>query len=181
MMLRGQRVRRGILTVLLLLWPGNQSRRINLLWSDPLPVAPAIATEPLAIVVNRTNPVDDLTFTELRHIFLGSRSYWSNGRRITLVMREPGDSERKTVLRDICTMNEDQFKNHFLHGLYTGEILVSPKILSSPVGMRKFVFNVPGAIGYLRVGDIDDTVKVIRIDELLPGDAGYRLRVASEN
>jgi hypothetical protein len=77
-------------------------------------------------------------------------------------------------------MTEDQLKNHFLHGLYTGEILVSPKILSSPVGVRKFIFNVPGAIGYLRIGDVDPTVKVLRIDELLPEDKAYRLRVQTE-
>ena len=40
--------------------------------------------------------------------------------------------------------------------------------------------NVPGAIGYLRIGDVDPTVKVLRIDELLPEDKGYKLRVQSE-
>ena len=137
-------------------------------------------TEPLAIVVNRSNPVDDLSSAELRRIFLGNRSHWANGRRITLVMREPGEPERTTILREVCGMTEDQLKNHFLHGLYTGEILVSPKILSSPVGVRKFIFNVPGAIGYLRLEDVDATVKVVRIDELLPEDKGYKLRVATE-
>jgi ABC-type phosphate transport system substrate-binding protein len=136
--------------------------------------------EPLVIVVNRSNPVDDLSWSELRKIFLGDRSHWANGRRITLVQREPGGAERNTILRDVCGMTEDQLKNHFLHGLYTGEILVSPKILSSPVGVRKFIFNVPGAIGYLRIGDVDPTVKVLRIDELLPEDKAYRLRVQTE-
>ncbi len=92
-------------------------------------------------------------------------------------MREPGEPERKTVLHDVCGMNEDQFKNHFVHGLFTGEILVSPKILASPVGVRKFIFNVPGAIGYLRVGDVDDSVKVVRIDELLPDNKDYKLHM----
>jgi ABC-type phosphate transport system substrate-binding protein len=141
---------------------------------------PAVASEPLVIVVNRSNPVDDVSFSELRKIFLGTRSHWANGRRITLVMREPGDPERIAILRDVCGMSEDQLKNHFLHGLFTGEILVSPKILSSPTGVRKFIFNVPGAIGYLRVGDVDPSVKVLRIDELLPEDKGYRLHVQSE-
>jgi ABC-type phosphate transport system substrate-binding protein len=134
-------------------------------------------TEPLVIVVNRSNPVNELSFDELRRIFLGNRSHWPNGRRITLVMREPGEPERRTVLHDVCGMNEDQFKNHFVHGLFTGEILVSPKILASPVGVRKFIFNVPGAIGYLRVADVDDSVKVVRIDELLPDDKAYKLRM----
>ena len=175
--MRGRRVRWAALAWGLLLLSPAPGVRSSLLWSDPLSGSEAVATEPLAIVVNRSNPVDDLSSLELRHVFLGSRSYWSNGRRITLVMREPGDQERIAVLRDICSMNEEQFKNHFLHGLYTGEILVSPKILSSPLGVRKFIFNVPGAIGYLRLGDVDDSVKVVRIDELLPNDKRYRLRV----
>ena len=139
-----------------------------------------VGTEPLVIVVNRSNPVDELSSAELRKVFLGNRSHWPNGRRITLVMREPGEAERNTILHEVCGMTEDQLKNHYLHGLYTGEILVSPKILSSPTGVRKFIFNVPGAIGYLRVGDVDATVKVIRIDELLPEDRGYKLRVPVE-
>lgn len=137
-------------------------------------------SEPLAIVVNRSNPVDNLSYAELRTIFLGGRGYWSNGRRITLVMREPGEPERKTILRDICGMNEDQFKTNFLRGLYSGEILVSPKILDTPYGVRKFIFNVPGAIGYLRVSDVDATVKVVRLNESLPEDKGYRLRVQNQ-
>lgn len=146
----------------------------------PTPPDQITPTEPLVIVVNHSNPINELSFEELRKIFLGNRSHWPNGRRITLVMREPGEPERKTVLRDVCGMNEDQFKNHFVHGLFTGEILVSPKILASPIGVRKFVFNVPGAIGYLRGADVDDSVKVVRIDELLPDDKGYKLRMQTQ-
>lgn len=136
--------------------------------------------EPLAIVVNRSNPIDNLSSAELHTIFLGGRGYWANGRRITLVMREPGEPERKAILRDVCGMNEDQFKTHFLRGLYTGEILVSPKILDTPYGVRKFIFNVPGAIGYLRISDVDATVKVVRLNEVLPEEKGYRLHLQSQ-
>jgi hypothetical protein len=44
--------------------------------------------------------------------------------------------------------------------------------------VRKFVFNVPGAIGYVRPEDVDESVKVIKINGLLPSDADYVLRVA---
>jgi hypothetical protein len=139
---------------------------------------PQIASEQnLAVVVNLSNPVQNLSMPELRRIFLGGRSHWPNGRRITLVMMEPGQPERAVVLRDICQMHETDFNNHFLHGVFTGEVLVSPKTLATPVGMRKFVFNVPGAIGYLRVSDLDPSVKAIRIDERGPEDKGYRLHV----
>src|SRR5438105_2437691 len=50
----------------------------------------------LAIVVNLNNPVENLSTPELRRIFLGERGHWPNpyGRRITLVMLEPGWPER---------------------------------------------------------------------------------------
>jgi phosphate transport system substrate-binding protein len=145
--------------------------------SAPPRVEQKVVTEPLAIVVNRSNPVEDLSFPELHRIFLGERSHWANGRRITLVMREPDDPERKTIVHDVCGMSEDQLKTHVLHGLFTGDILVSPKLLSTPSGVRRFVFNVPGAIGYLRLADVDESVKIVRIDNLLPGDKSYKLHV----
>jgi hypothetical protein len=74
-------------------------------------------------------------------------------------------------------MSETDFRQHFLHGLFTGEVFVSPKTLSSPVGVRKFVFNVPGAIGYVRATDIDSSVKVLRVDGHLPENKEYSLRI----
>jgi ABC-type phosphate transport system substrate-binding protein len=134
----------------------------------------------LAIIVNRSNPVDDLSSAELRAIFLGQRSHWGNGRRITLVMMEPGQPERETVLNEVCRLSESEFRRRFLQGLLTGEVLVSPKTLATPVGVRKFVFNVPGAIGYLKREDADDSVKVIGIDGHIPEDAEYPLRLPAE-
>lgn len=170
-------VRWLVLPCLLFVLMQEMNARADLWEGGPASANIGSVSEPLAVVVNRSNPVENLTSSELRNIFLGSRNYWPNGKRITIVMREPGDPSRKTVLHEVCAMSEDQFKNHFLHGLFTGEILVSPKILVSPTGMRKFVFNVPGAIGYLRLEDLDDSVKVIRIDELLPNDKGYKLKI----
>jgi ABC-type phosphate transport system substrate-binding protein len=133
----------------------------------------------LAILVNLNNPVENLSTAELRRIFLGERGHWPNpnGRRITLVMLEPGWPERAAVLSSIYQMTETEFNNRFLHGLFTGEVFVSPKTLASPEGVRKFIFNVPGAIGYLRESDVDRTVKVIRVDERLPDDKGYKFHL----
>jgi len=143
------------------------------------PQAETSGDQDLAIIVNQSNPVDNLSLQELRTVFLGERSHWPNGRRITLVMMEPGFAERKAVLREVYRMNESDFSRHFMQGLFTGEVFVSPKTLASPVGVRKFVFNVPGAIGYVRATDVDDTVKVIRVNGHLPDDKDYSLRIQS--
>lgn len=139
------------------------------------PSKPARGQDSLAFVVNQSNPTNDLSLAELRTVFLGDRTHWQNGRRITLVMMEPGQPEREAVLHEVCRMSEADFRRRFLQGLLTGEVLVSPKTLATPVGVRKFVFNVPGAIGYLRPKDVDSSVKILSIDGHLPGDADYEL------
>jgi len=141
------------------------------------PPRSAHGQDSLAIVVNQSNPINELSLADLRTVFLGERSHWANGRRITLVMMEPGQPERDVIVREVCRMSEPDFRRRFLQGLLTGEVLVSPKTLATPVGVRKFVFNVPGAIGYLRPAEVDNTVKVLRIDGHLPGDAEYALRL----
>jgi len=141
------------------------------------PASPAVPDDTLAIIVNQSNTIDDLSLKDLRTVFLGERSHWPNGRRITLVMMDPGLTERKAVLRDVCHMNETEFSRHFLQGLFTGEVFVSPKTLSTSVGVRKFVFNVPGAIGYLRASDVDGSVKVIKVNGHRLDEADYPLRI----
>jgi ABC-type phosphate transport system substrate-binding protein len=136
------------------------------------------AEQTLAIIVNQSNPVENFSYEELRKIFLGERSHWPNGRRITLVMLDASRPERKVVLRDIYGMSEKDFNNHFIQGVFTGAVFISPKTLTSSADVRNFVFNVPGAIGYVRASDVDSSVKVLRVDGRLPDDKEYRLRMA---
>jgi hypothetical protein len=92
-------------------------------------------------------------------------------------MLEPGRAERKALLQEVCQITEKDYNNRILHGLFTGELFVSPKTLASPTAVRKFVFNVPGAIGYIRRTDVDESVKVLRIDGRLPDDQDYPLHI----
>ena len=131
----------------------------------------------LAIIVNQSNSIENLSFEDLRRVFFGEQSHWPNGRRITLVMTGPGQPERRVVLRDIYRMDEKDFNKHVLQGMFTGEIFVPPKTLATSLEVRKFVFNVPGAIGFVRTADVDGSVKVIRVDGRLPDDKEYKLRM----
>ena len=160
---------------------------VAVLWLPLLPdrakgfsASPA-AEDSVAIIVNQSNPVENLSAAELRKVFLGERSHWPNGRRITLVMLAPGQPERKAILREIYHMNESEFNNHFIQGLFTGEVFVSPKALASAAEVRKFVFNVPGAIGYLKASDADSSVKVVRVDGHLPDDKEYSIRIQARS
>ena len=141
------------------------------------PQSRAAVEDSLAIVVNRSNPVDSLSFPELRKIFMGVQDHWSNGRRITVVMLEPGKVERQAVLAQIYKMDEKDFNQYFLHSMFTGELHAAPKALGSSTEVLKFVFNIPGAIGYLKSSEVNDSVKVVRIDSRLPGEKDYAIRL----
>jgi ABC-type phosphate transport system substrate-binding protein len=132
--------------------------------------------EGLAIIVNKSNPIDNVSLTELRKIFM-AETRWPSGHRVTVVMRQPGQDERATALRLIYRMSERDFNRYFLRGTFTGETQSVPNTLATAAGVGKFVFNVPGAIGYVRAGEVDDSVKVVQVDGRAPWDAGYPLKL----
>ena len=137
----------------------------------------ARATVELAIIVNKSNPNDNLSFSELREIFKAERGNWPGGAgKVRVVMREPGVGEREAVLRLVYDMDEKGFNSYFLGKKFRGEILEEPRLRASTPDMIKTVANLPGAIGYVRSDEVDASVKVLRVDGLAPGDAGYRIR-----
>lgn len=149
--------------------------------TGPEPQGSAPADECLAILVNRSNPVDNLSSAELRKVFLGEQNHWSDGRRITVVMLESGKPERQAVLTVIYRMEDKDFNAYFLHHVFTGDIHAAPTTLATPTEVLKFVSNVQGAIGYVRTTAADETVKVVRIDSVLPCDKDYSIRMHSKS
>src|SRR5262249_36665536 len=117
----------------------------------------------LAIIVNTQNPVDELSMVDLRRILLGETSRWPDGRRITVAMRDTGQAERDAVLRLVCSMSDQDFTRYLLHATFRGTLQSSPKVLETANGVRRVVFNVPGAIGYVRGDEVDGSVKKLRI------------------
>ena len=117
----------------------------------------------LAIIVNTQNPVNELSIADLRRIFLGETTRWPDGRRITVAMRDTGQAERDAALRLVCSMSDQDFTRYLLQATFRGALQSSPKVLETSTGVRRFVFNVPGAIGYVRGDEVDASVKMLRI------------------
>jgi ABC-type phosphate transport system substrate-binding protein len=90
-------------------------------------------------------------------------------------MRESGAAEKTLVLEKIYKMQEDELKRYWLGKLYRGEIPAFPKTLGSNEAVKRFVAQVPNAIGFIDSAFIDPSVKVLRIDGRAPGENGYPL------
>jgi phosphate transport system substrate-binding protein len=161
--------RRACLTVLLAALPFALPPRASGQQAPP-------PSPPLAIVVHRSNPVDDLTTAELRRIFLLDTQTWPHGRKITVVLREKGQAERTDAIRLVCGLSERDYERHILFRTFQGSVGIGPRSIQSAAAMLRFVYSAPGAIGHVNAVEADASVKVLRIDGLLPDDARYPLR-----
>jgi phosphate transport system substrate-binding protein len=134
------------------------------------------AEDDLAVVVNKSNSVDNLSKAQLRKIVLGEQASWPGGKKVTVLLRAPGQPERDGVLRSICGMSEDDFTQHLMHANFNGDSGGGPKSLASGVAVRQLAMSVPGAIGFLRMADVNDSVKVVSVDGVAAGAPGYKLK-----
>jgi phosphate transport system substrate-binding protein len=131
----------------------------------------------VAVIVNRANPVADVTTHQLRDLLMGRQNTWPNGRRVTLVLREPGEATRAALLRFCCHLSSEDYDRGILQAVFTGEALAAPKLVTTADAVKKFVFNVPGAIGVVSAADLDDTVNAVRIDGKATHDKDYNVIV----
>jgi phosphate transport system substrate-binding protein len=130
----------------------------------------------LAIIVNKSNPVENLTMAQLRKIVLGEQSQWSNGKQVMVLLRTPGSPEREVPLQVVCGMTENDFNQHLLHSSFNGEAGAAPKSLGSAAMLRQLVTTLPGAIGIVLATDVNDSVRVVKLDGKAPGEADYVLK-----
>jgi ABC-type phosphate transport system substrate-binding protein len=137
------------------------------------PKAPPKRRTAVAIVVNKENPVSDISLAELKDIFLGVRQSWNGGDRIVTVGREEGSKEREIVLDKIYNMSGTQLKQYWTAKVIRGNNVNPPKTFPSDELIKQLVQRVPNAVGYIRADQADDTVKVLKVEGKKPGQTGY--------
>ena len=141
------------------------------------PQAAGAKSGDLAIVVHPDTPVSQLSFAELRQVFLGDRQYWTRDMPVVLLIRAPSSAERDSVLKTMYQMTEPQFKQFWIAKIFRAETATPPKIVYSSDSTNQLVTAVPGAIAFMLASDVRPGLKVLKIDGHLPGEPGYRLHV----
>jgi ABC-type phosphate transport system substrate-binding protein len=121
----------------------------------------AAGGEEVNIIVNKMNSVDDLSLTDAKKVFMGDKSTWPSGKRVTILMLAQGLPERAVVLREIYKLPEDGYEQYFTQAAFAGKVSAPPKDVASAAQMKQAVAANPGAIGYVKKEDIDDTVKAV--------------------
>lgn len=130
---------------------GNSSRNLKEEEKEKGAVENIVAIDGIAVVTDASNPVSDLTKEQLTEIYNGSINNWKDlggsDQPIVVVGREAGSGTRG-AFEEILKL-EDQCK-------YANE-------LDSTGAVMAKVASTPGAIGYVSLDVIDDTVKTLNL------------------
>jgi hypothetical protein len=123
----------------------------------------------VAVVVNRSNPAQTISMSELRKVLL-NRARWPDGKRITVLMTQ---AEQPVALKAVCDMNQKDFNIHLMRATFDGEGADPPKVVGSGGQVKQAVAGGGGAIGFMSAKEVDESVKILKVDGLAPGQPGY--------
>ena len=119
-----------------------------------------------AVVVNKDNAVDNVTSAHLVKIVRGEIKKWPDGKNIVLVLHKDSSGETETLQR-LNKMSAAEWKS-FLSA-HKDSIL----FVDTDADVLKEVQAEPGAIGFVEVHSIDNSVNVVHVDGKLPMEFGY--------
>ena len=120
----------------------------------------------MAVVVNKDNNVENVTAAHLSKIFRSEIKKWPDGRAVVLVLHKDSAGETETLQR-LNKMTADELKA--LIAAHKDSIVVA----DSDAEVLKIVQSTPGAIGFVDVRSVDNTINVVRVDGKLPMESGY--------
>lgn len=122
-----------------------------------LPVAHVVAFDGLAVVVNPKNPVKALTISQIADIYTGKISNW----------KQLGGEDAKIVVvsRDTNSGTYETFNELVLK---KAAITKDAEYVGSNGQARTRVNTTKNAIAYVGLGFVDDTVKPLSVEGILP-------------
>lgn len=135
-----------------------------------------VAAADLAVVVNKSTGVETISSADLRLMFLGEKTKWPDGKKVTTVQTSSESPEGALLLKLVCKMSDAALKRYYLQAAFTGKEILPPADVASAAALKQLVARTPGAIGCILASDVDATVAVLKVDGTAPGEAGYKLK-----
>ncbi|OQX22504.1 MAG: hypothetical protein BWK80_30295 [Desulfobacteraceae bacterium IS3] len=120
----------------------------------------AVATDVL-IICNKNVPDASLSKDDIRNIFLGMKTEWSNGKKIVFVTLEDSDIN-ESFMKDYLSKTPFQFTAYWRKQVFTGKGK-PPKNFPDEAALSAFVANTDGAVGYVSPVARQDSVNVISV------------------
>jgi hypothetical protein len=131
------------------------------------------ASAQTAVIVHRSSAVSNVPVDELRRFFLGKTTITSSGQQITLVELSP---LRGKFYKALLGLTADEVRRRWVALVFKGDATALPFELPDAPSVRKYVAEHPGAVAFIPADEVDDTVKIVRVDGKLPTDPAYPIK-----
>lgn len=127
----------------------------------------------LAIVVAKNSPVSDISFYELKRLYLGEHIS-ASGKRLLPLNLTPNSRERGAFDKTVLNMSPEAIARYWVDRKIRGDS-GPPKTIEPLDLLQRVVARLDGAVGYAPVNEIRPELKALRIDGKSPSDSGYPL------
>jgi hypothetical protein len=134
--------------------------------------ARAQAASPLVVVVAQTSPIERLSRFELKKLYLGANLQAPGGERVLAFHQMYSAPDRVAFERSVLGMNPEELVRYWIDRKIRGEG-GAPHAVGSAELVQRVVSRLNQSIGYVRLDEVGPGVRVIPIDGMLPGAAGY--------
>jgi hypothetical protein len=137
----------------------------------------SIAAEPrvkLVVVVQKSSPLSELSMRDLKRLYTGEHITDAEGRKLLPLNHPPGSPDRIGFDQAVLKMEPEQIGRFWVDRKIRGQPS-APRSVAPRELLRKAVAALPGAVGYLRDGEVDAQLKVVAIDGKRPDAADYPL------
>ncbi len=119
--------------------------------------------EAIAVIANKSNPVDTLSTAEIARIYKGKQQSWSDGNQIMVINRPARSDVRKEFYKKVLKCGPT--KKFYDPGSPT---IFKTLVQRSDLATLRFVANMSDAIGYVYVSKLDKNnpdIKVLKVIE----------------
>lgn len=120
----------------------------------------------VVVIVHPENYISEISVQQLRRIYYGRQTIWSQGGKIEAIDLKKDRNERQEFSQIVFQHDVETVERNYLKMALSGTGH-PPLVLSTPREVLAFIASNPNAIGYVDEADIDKTspVKIILIRE----------------
>jgi ABC-type phosphate transport system substrate-binding protein len=116
--------------------------------------------EPIAVIVNKANPVRALSRDELRPFYLMTKTSWSSGQAVEPFNLPEASAVRTAFDETVLGMSPDEVARYWIDRRIRGDTR-PPRKVQSPGTVVALVAKSEGAIGYVPLAEVNASVKVV--------------------
>jgi ABC-type phosphate transport system substrate-binding protein len=132
----------------------------------------------LAVVVNKSNPVESLSMAQLRKLILGDVRAWQNSKNVALIARDPNTKDFQCVLSSIVRLSVAEYHRYIISAEFRGDDPMAIQTVDSDATAGKYVSGSAGGLAVVEANSLPAmgaSVKVIRVEGKALGQPGYPL------